>query len=127
MRAGNLTRQVSIYRPTKTLDPVYGSELPGWAPLVPQAGNAALAQRFAAQVVDMLPSRSEAVRQGLAQARDQVRVRIRYRTDVDATMRITIHGDRDQVYQIVGGPAEIGRKAWLEMVCERYTTSGGAS
>lgn len=78
-----------------------------------------------AEVQDVLPSRAEAVRQGLAQARNQTRIRMRWRSDVDSTMRIVVHGDSDVVYQIVGGPAEIGgRQREIEMVCEKFSTSG---
>ena len=73
---------------------------------------------------DATPSRSDAVRLGLEVGRNQVRFRFRYRADITADMRLVLHGDSDVVYQIVGGPAEIGdrRKDELEIVCERYTS-----
>jgi hypothetical protein len=38
-------------------------------------------------------------------------------------MRVTVHGDSDVIYQIVGGPAEIGgRKEQVEMVLERFSS-----
>ena len=55
-------------------------------------------------------------------ARNQTRVRLRYRSDIDSTMRVTVHGDSDVVYQIVGGPAMIGRKELTELVLERYSS-----
>ena len=118
-------RQVSFEKPVITNDPVYGSPVKTWTPLVAEAGSPAVAERFWAEVQDALPSRSEAVRQGLEQARNQTRVRIRWRGDVTSDMRVWIHGDTDVLYQIVGGPAEIGgRKKALEMVLERYSTAG---
>jgi hypothetical protein len=38
-------------------------------------------------------------------------------------MRVTLHGDSDVIYQIVGGPADIdGRKSMIEMVLEKYSS-----
>lgn len=122
----NYKRQITIEQrqATKAAD---GSISYTWAPLVALAGSPVVGEKFWAEVVDALPSRSESVQQGLAQARNQTRIRIRWRSDVDSTMRVTVHGDTDVIYQIVGGPAESARrKGWLEMVCERYSTAGGA-
>lgn len=118
MRAGNMDRSVSIEFPIFEESAAYGRQLVRWDRLV----------TCRAQVVEMMPSRSEAVRQGLATARNQTRVRMRYRNDIDSTMRIIVHGgDQDIVYQIVGGPAMLGRQDALEMVCERYSTTGAAT
>lgn len=70
---------------------------------------------------DQSPSRSEAMRTGLEQRRDQVRYRIRYRSDVDSSMRVD---DDGQVLQIVGGPAELGRREYLEFMAERISPAG---
>jgi len=122
MRAGQLDREITIEKKSVTADPDYGTELVSWTPLALE-GSPPVAQRFAAEIVDTMPSRSEAVQQGLSVARDQTRIRIRWRPDVNSAMRIIVHGDTDIVYQIVGGPAEIrGRRVMLEMVCERYSS-----
>lgn len=122
MRAGQLDRQITIERKQATVDPTYGTELITWVPLVAQAGSPTVAQRFWAQVQDVLPSRSEVVTQGLAVARNQSRLRMRYRGDVTSDMRVTVHGATDVVMQIVGGPSVLGRNEWLEMVLERYSS-----
>lgn len=122
MRAGQLDKRITIEQKSVTQDATYGTEVITWVPLAWQDGSPSVAQQFWAQVSDVLPSRSEAVKQGLAMAANQTRIRIRYRSDVDSSMRITVHGESDVVYQIVGGPAMIGRKEWLEMVCERYSS-----
>jgi SPP1 family predicted phage head-tail adaptor len=120
-------RLITIERPVQTRETAFGSISTAWEPLV-GTGSPVVAEKFWAEVDDVPPSRSEAVRQGLQQARNQVRIRIRWRSDVDSSMRVTVHGDVNVVYQIVGGPAEIGgRKRRLEMVCERYSTAGNAS
>lgn len=115
MRAGRFNRSISIDYPVYETDAGYGSRVTRWDRLC----------TCDAEVQDVPPSRSEAVRQGLTQARNQTRIRIRWRGDVDSTMRIVLHGGGDKVLQIVGGPAEIGgRQRMLELVCERYSTSG---
>jgi len=120
-----LNRQVSFEVPTMALDATYGSPTPTWAPLVAVAGSPPVAEKWWAEVQDALPSRSEAVRQGLTQARNQTRLRMRWRDDITSAMRVTVHGEADVLYQIVGGPAEIGgRKKMLELMLERYTTTG---
>jgi head-tail adaptor len=118
-----MDRQITIERKQITLDPVYGTELVTWIPLVAEAGSPTVAARFWAEVQDALPSRSESVTQGLQVARNQTRIRFRWRDDVDSSMRVTVHGDSDVVYSIVGGPAEIdGRKGMLEIVCEKISS-----
>ena len=121
--AGTLNRLITIERKQVVQDASYGTEVITWVPLAVLPGSPAVAERFWAEVQDALPSRSESVQQGLAVARNQTRIRIRWRSDVDSSMRITVHGDIDVVYQIVGGPAEIrGRRIMLEMMCEKYSS-----
>lgn len=115
-RAGALNRQITIQKQVTRQEQQFGTDVVDWESIT-------LNERIWAEVQDVLPSRSETVRQGLAVARNQTRVRIRYRTDVDSTMRVIIHGPKDRTCQIVGGPAEIaGRQAMLEMVVEESTT-----
>jgi head-tail adaptor len=123
MAAGRLTRLITIERKQVTQDTQYGTEIITWVPLAVLPGSPAVVEQFWAEVQDALPSRSESVLQGLAVARNQTRIRIRWRSDIDSSMRITVHGDTDVMYQIIGGPAEIrGRRIMLEMMCERYSS-----
>ena len=123
MRAGQLDREITIERKHVTQDATYGTEVITWVPLVAQVGSPVVAQRFCAQVQDALPSRSERVKLGLEQAHNRTRLRMRYRTDIDSSMRVTVHGETDVVYQIVGGPAMIeGRQQFLELMLERYSS-----
>jgi len=118
-----MDRQISIERKQVTLDPVYGTELIAWVPLVAEPGSPTVAVRFWAEVQDALPSKAESVTSGLAVARNQTRIRMRWRSDIDSSMRVTVHGDTDVVMQIVGGPADIdGRKSQIEIVCEKYSS-----
>ena len=123
VQAGRLDRQLTIERKSVTIDPDYGTEVITWVPLSVLPGSPPVAERFWAEVQDVMPSRSESVLQGLAVARNQTRIRVRWRTDITSAMRVVLHGDVDVLYQIVGGPAEIrGRKTMLEIVCERYSS-----
>ncbi len=115
--------QISVERKSITQDANDGTDIIAWVPLVAIAGSPVIAERWWAEVQDTMPSRSEAVKNGLAMARGQTRIRLRYRNDIDSSMRITVHRDSDVVYQIIGGPAQIGgRKSRIEILCEYYTT-----
>lgn len=136
MDIGKLDRQITIERKVVTADPEYGTELVTWAPLVlvpvPRKVinwydyffapfHPPVAQRIWAEVQDALPSKAESVVQGLAVARNQVRIRFRWRADVDSSMRVV--DDTNVTMQIVGGPASVGgRKVLTEIVCERYSS-----
>jgi len=114
MRAGQLDSRVTIERPTSAdAGDGYGPQPRG-----------SFATRVPAQVQDALPSKSETVQDGLAVATRPARLRIRYLRGITSAMRITLHGETDVVFQIVGGPAEIGRREWLEMTIEQYSTQG---
>lgn len=110
--ASDLMRRITIEKKVVTQNADYGTEVITWSPLAVVWAN----------VQDVLPSRSEAVKQGLALAANQIRVRFRYRSDVDSSMRIVVRGATDRTLQIVGGPAEIGRHEFTEVVCEMYSS-----
>jgi head-tail adaptor len=120
MRAGQLDRQILVEKKVVTQNPTYGTELVTWAPLSTVNGQP---EWYWAEVQDVLPSRSEAVAQGLALARNQTRIRLRWRDDITSDMRVTVRGSTNVLYQIVGGPAEIGgRQDRIEIVCEKYSS-----
>lgn len=75
----------------------------------------------AAEVRDALPSRSERSSDGFPTATRGSRIRMRFRDDITSDMRI-IYGAR--VMQIVGPPAELGRREGLELVAEDYSSAG---
>jgi len=116
-----MDKLVTIEYPVITQD-AYGAAIKTWLPLV-SIGSPPVAVKLWAEVQDVLPSRSEAVRQGLDMARNQSRLRMRYRSDLTSDMRITLHQETDTIYNIVGGPAIIGgRKQMLEMVIEKFSS-----
>jgi SPP1 family predicted phage head-tail adaptor len=123
--SGRFNRQITITRPVISKDASTGAQKRTYEPLVPTGASPDPGERFWAKVRDVPPSRSEAVRQGLQTARNQTVIRIRWRDDVTSDMRVTLHGDSDVVYEIVGGPAEVGgNKRFIEIVCERYSPVG---
>lgn len=112
MRAGTLNLRCRIERKSIVQDTDYGTEQIIWVLLAVVWCN----------VQDVLPSRSEAVKQGLAMATNQTRVRMRYRTDVDSSMRLVISRPVQTTYQIVAGPAVIGNKELIEFMVEKYSS-----
>ena len=113
--------QIIIEYPETGEDTVFGTPVITWQPLVALPGSPRVAAPLWAQIQDALPSNSESVKQGLVVARNQSRVRLRYRSDITSAMRITDVAT-SIVYQIVGGPATIGRNQWTELVVERYSS-----
>lgn len=119
--AGVLDRRILIEKKSITQDPDFGTEIVTWVPL---AGTVQAPEWFPANVQDAMPSRAESVTLGLVVARNQTRIRIRYRDDINSSMRVTLAGDLiNTVMQIIGGPAAIeGRKQFTEIVCERISS-----
>lgn len=124
---GELDRRIRIQRPQGD-DSFDGAGSGSWA----------LVCEVAASVTDMLPSRGERLADGLSIASRPTRVRIRYRSDIAASMRVLVgrlvRGDDDVVTwhtdrtaQIVTVPAELGRREALEFMIEDYSTAGGGA
>ena len=107
----NKDTRVRIESKSVAQDPTYGTDVVTWVPVA----------TVWAEVFDVLPARAQAeqVRSGVQVATLRSRLRMRYRTDIDASMRVLIGGE---VYQIVGGPAEIGRHEYMELLIEKTST-----
>lgn len=112
LRAGSLDTRVAIEYKAVTQDASYGTEVVTWTTLATVWGN----------VQDELPSKSEAVKNGLVIATKRARVRLRYRTDIDSSMRLIINRPTAETYQIIGGPAVLGNKEGIELLVERYSS-----
>lgn len=119
MRGGQLDRRITILAPTVIDDPEYGPQPGPYAPIF-------RGERIPAQRQDSLPSNSESVSNGLRIAYNDARLRIRYRPDISSDMRIVMHDENDRLYEISGGPAEIGRREWIELTIREYSTNGVA-
>jgi head-tail adaptor len=76
---------------------------------------------------DDLPSRTERNADGMVSNTRRARVRMYWRDDVTADMRLVLPGENgaaDRVMQIVAGPAELGRRGGLEVMVEDYQPTG---
>lgn len=113
MKAGDLDRRITIQRFTEVMDPVYGPQPGDWVNV---------AERIPAQVWDSLPGNNEQIAGGLKIADRPARVRIRYMPGLSSAMRIVVHNETDEVYEISGGPAEIGRREWTEFTIRAYSS-----
>lgn len=110
----NFDTRVRIEQKSAAQDATYGTEAITWAHLA----------TVWAEVMDVLPSRQQAeqTRAQLQVGTQRSRIRMRYRTDIDSTMRCIIGG---VTHQIVSGPAEVGgRHRMIECIIEQYSTEG---
>lgn len=114
--AGRFDRRITFQHRIGTTHPVYGTKVYTWE-------NLPTKPTVWAEVQDVLPSRAERVAEGVNLARRPARIRTRYRDDITGEMRVKV-GDR--VLQIVAGPAVLGRREGLEMICEELSTQGEA-
>lgn len=126
-----MIRYATIEYPVRSVNSETGDETVTWSPLMPLPDTPLIGERVQGELEDRPPSRSEAVRQGLQVARNQSKWTQRW-IDLEAlgaaltppvavvAMRLTVHGDRDVVYQIVAGPAMLGRRRELELMLERW-------
>ncbi|TCP91886.1 head-tail adaptor [Sphingomonas sp. PP-CE-1A-559] len=87
----------------------------------------AVGRPIAASVVDALPSRSEKLADGINIATRPARVRMRFRTDLDASMRFVMTKPFPRVMQIIAGPAEVGVREEVEFMVEDYSSAGNAA
>lgn len=121
MRSGQMDRRITIERPPVYVDPVYGPQpAPPGTPW-----DVFGVARMPAQLMDDLPSKNERTEGALKIADRPARVRIRYLRGITSDMRVILHDgpdeSGDQVFQIAGGPAEIGRREWTEITVEAYS------
>lgn len=109
MDIGNLDKRARIERKTVTQDPTYGTDVEVWVTFASVWCNLA----------DSMPSRDEQIRNGLTMNKVRSRMRIRYRGDITSNMRVVLMRPDEQVWQIIGGPAEIGVRDGIELMIER--------
>lgn len=105
--------RIRVERPGPARDPDYGTVLPeSWVLVV----------EVWAEIQDVMPSRSEAVKNGLRLASDTSRIRIRARDGITSAMRVIELTGRKRTLQIVGGPASITGNNELEFMVEGYSS-----
>lgn len=76
------------------------------------------------EVQDMLPSRGERIAEGISVAARPCRIRMLWRADVSAAMRVRFDDEGGRLLQIVTQPAELGFREGLELVAEEVSTMG---
>lgn len=108
-----MDEKITVESKSVTRDPDYGSEVIAWS---------VVASRIWANVQDVLPSRSESVKQGIRVGVQQTRIRIRNNSAITGEMRVTLHGRGDRVMQIISGPARLDDGAHMEFVAESYSS-----
>lgn len=118
VKSGHLDRLVRIERPVSDTS-FDGAGSGGWEPVA----------TVAAGIVDALPSRGERLAEGINIATRPARVRMRYRTDVTAAMRLVeiVAGEDARVMQIITAPAQLGRRDGLEVMVEDYSSAGNSA
>ncbi len=112
MNIGPLNTRARIETKSVTQDANYGTEVITWG---------LLAVRWVG-IQDVLPSRSEKVLDGLVVSANQSRLRMRYCTDVNSSMRIVINRPEPTIYNIISGPAILGDKDGVEFMIEKVSS-----
>ncbi len=105
----DLNKRCRIEYKSVKQDPTFGTEQITWALLAVVWCN----------IQDVLPSRSEAIKNGIAIGSKQARLRMRFRKDIDSSMRVVADG---VVYQFISDFAEMGQREYLEVMIEKYTS-----
>lgn len=110
-----MDRRISLQVQQSVNDPLYGPQPGGWV---------TVAARIPAQKVDALPGNQpmESTSPSVRVSTYRSRIRIRYMRGVTADMRVILHEETDEVYEITSPPAEIGRREWLEFTISAYST-----
>lgn len=111
MRAGKLRHRIRIERPGYTQDPTTGEIRHEWE---------LVADKVPAEITDLSVKEFIAAKAG--QSEVSSRVRIRFREDVDATMRIIHRGDIYNIHGVQRDP-DSGLE-WLTLPCSRGVNDG---
>lgn len=112
LNLGALRHKCLIERKSVTQDSQFGTEIVTWVTVA----------ETRCSIEDVPPSRAETVANNLAASSQRSIVQMRFRTDVDSSMRFTVNRPASVTYQIIAGPAEIGIREGVEFSVERYTS-----
>ena len=107
--------KVTIESDVGAAEDSYGKPIPDWQPLF---------VNYWANVQDMLPSRAERVSNGLAQAVQSTRLRMRKNAGMSMAMRVILHSRGDRVMEIIAGPALLDDRIHEEWMLEDYVNHG---
>lgn len=115
--AGARDTEITFQQASVAKDATYRTQTKTWA-------NLASHPTEWAEVQDILPSRAEGLEDGIDITRRPCRVRMLYRSDITAQMRVVIGG---RTLEIVSGPVALGspgRPDGLELICQQVSTQG---
>ena len=102
MQAGRLNRRCTLQAPGTTQDEL-GQPIPGWTDVATVWGDV------------RLRSGLESVKAGAVVSTVQASVRIRYRTGVNAGMRVLV----DAVpYEVLAVQPDVGGREYVDLVCQ---------
>lgn len=102
MQAGRLNRRCTLQAPGTTQDEL-GQPIPGWTDVATVWGDV------------RLRSGLESIKAGAVVSTVQASVRIRYRTGINAGMRVLV----DSVpYQVLAVQPDVGGREYVDLVCQ---------
>lgn len=110
MDFGKINRRCRFERAVTTTDS-YGGPVTEW-------------QTFGVywcNLMDVSPYREETIRNGIQTTKQRTRLRIRYAPNaltITPAFRVVIMRQTEKIYNIVGGPAEIGDRDGIEFMLE---------
>ena len=107
IHAGDLDQLISIESKSVTRDSATGAEVVTWVAV----------ETVWARVVESATASEGGMQSGLASYARPTRVWVRWRDDVDTSMRLI--AESGQVLQIMG-TAAAGRREWLELACKEW-------
>lgn len=122
--AGELDTLIVIERKSEERDPIYNRKKESWVPIEYKLGSPTEPASIFASMVDVVPTdlqMDEDVKYSMVLGSTKSRVRIRYRAGITSAMRLYKKAAPGVYYQIVAGPAIIGRNVGLEFIVERFT------
>ncbi len=114
MQVGKLDKFIRIEQKVVTKDPDYGSEVVTWATY----------KECWASIIDVTSRNQESTNSDLRLLTRPCRVKVRYDSGIDATMRIVVLDRDERILQIVSKPAELGRREAMEFMAEDYNVHG---
>lgn len=102
MQAGRLNRRCTLQQPGTTTDEL-GQPIPGWTDVATLWGDV------------RLRSGLESIKAGATVSVVQASVRIRYRTGINAGMRVLV----DSVpYEVLAVQPDVGGREYVDLVCQ---------
>lgn len=102
MQAGRLNRKCQLQSPSQSVDEL-GQPIPGWTDVATLWGDV------------RLRSGLESVKAGAVVSTVQASVRIRYRTGINAGMRVLV----DSVpYEVLAVQPDVGGREYVDLVCQ---------